>query len=190
MPLRRKAKEEGKTRYLFDSDFRGFGALATKTGSCSYFVEYRPRGAGGSPKRVTLGKHGALTPDQARQLAREELGKVARGADIAQERKDKRAQLKAGTFRDLSESYFAANGKQEKTGEWKSRHSKETQVMLDKLVYPTLGSKAPDAITRPNSRVWSTKRRRTHIPSRVACIKRSGLCSGGLSRPGLSKAIP
>jgi hypothetical protein len=146
--LKAQAKEEGKTRYLFDSDFRGFGALATKTGTCSYFVEYRLRGAGGSPKRVTLGKHGALTPDQARQAAKEELGKVARGADVAQERKDARAKLKAGTFRDLSESYFAANGKQEKTGEWKSRHWKETHVMLEKLVYPTLGSKAPDAITK------------------------------------------
>ena len=54
--LRAKAKKEGKTCYLFDSEFRGFGAVATKTGSCSYFVEYRLRGAGGSPKRVTLGK--------------------------------------------------------------------------------------------------------------------------------------
>jgi integrase len=146
--LKARAQAEGKTRYIFDSEVTGFAALATKTGTCNYFIEYRLRGAGGSPKRVTLGRNGALTPDQARQVAKEELGKVARGADVAQERKDARAKLKAGTFRDLSESYFGANGKQEKTGEWKSRHWKETHVMLEESVYPVLGSKAPDAITK------------------------------------------
>ena len=146
--LKARAQAEEKTRYIFDSEVTGFAALATKTGTCNYFIEYRLRGAGGSPKRVTLGRHGALTPDQARQAAKEELGKVARGADIAQERKEARAKLKAGTFRDLSESYFADNGKREKTGEWKSRHWKETHAMLEKLVYPVLGTKVPDAISR------------------------------------------
>ena len=145
--LRSEAVAQQKTRYLFDSEFRGFGALATRTGICSYFVEYRS-GAGGSPKRVTLGRHGALTPDEARKLAKEELGKVARGTDIAQERKDARAKLKAGTFRDLSESYFAANGKLEKTGEWKSRRWKEVHAMLNQIVHPALGAKVSDTITR------------------------------------------
>ena len=144
-----RAKAEGKTRYIFDSELKGFAALATKTGTCNYFFEYRLKGAGGSPKRVTLGRHGALTPDEARRRASIELGNVARGTDVAQERKDARARLKAGTFRDLSESYFAVNGRQEKTGEWKSRHWKETHTMLEKSVYPMLGSKAPDAITKP-----------------------------------------
>jgi integrase len=147
--LRSEAVAQQKTRYLFDSELTGFGALATKTGMCSYFVEYRLRGAVGSPKRVTLGKHGALTPDEARRRAREELGKVAAGADIAQERKDARTRLKAGTFRDLSESWFATEGKQEKTGEWKSRRWKEVHAMLDQIVHPMLGSKAPDAISKP-----------------------------------------
>ena len=146
--LRSEAVAQQKTRYLFDNEFTGFGALATKTGICTYFAEYRMRGAGGSSKRVTLGRHGALTPDEARRLAKEELGKVARGADVAQERKDARAKLKAGTFRDLSESYFAANGKREKTGEWKSRRWKEVHAMIDQIVHPVLGAKVPDAITK------------------------------------------
>jgi integrase len=146
--LKARAQNEKKTCYIFDSEVRGFAALATKTGTCNYFIEYRLRGAGGSPKRVTLGRHGALTPDEARRRAQAELGKVANGKDIAQARKDERAKLKAGTFRDLAESYFAANGRQDKTGEWKSRHWKETHTMMEKLVYPTLGGKAPDAITK------------------------------------------
>ena len=31
---------------------------------------------------MSIGKHGVLTPDEARKLAKEELGKVARGADV------------------------------------------------------------------------------------------------------------
>ena len=80
--------------------------------------------------------------------AKEELGKVAHGADVVQERKDARARLKADTFHDVSERYFAVNGKREKTGEWKSRHWKEVHAMLEKSVYPVFGSKQPDAISR------------------------------------------
>ena len=36
------------------------------------------RSRGTDQKRLTLGKHGVLTPDEARKLAKEELGKVAR----------------------------------------------------------------------------------------------------------------
>ena len=146
--LRADARALAKTRYLFDSEFTGFGALATKTGNCSYFVEYRLGGIGGSPRRVTLGKHGILTPEEGRQRAKEELGKVARGADIAQEKKEARAKLKAGTFRDLSERYFAINGKREKTDDWKSRRWKEVHAMLEKSIYPILGDKPPETITR------------------------------------------
>ncbi len=147
--LRSKAKGEGRTLYVRDDELTGFGVLSTKAGACSYFVEYRLGGRGTTQKRMTIGKHGVLTPDEARKLAKEELGRVARRVDVAQERKDERAKLKARTFRDLSESYFEANGRQEKTGDWKSRHWKETHAMLEKSVYPVLGTKVPDAITKP-----------------------------------------
>ena len=112
--LRSEAVAQQKTRYLFDSEFRGFGAVATKTGTCSYFVEYRLRALAG-PETRTLGKHGALTPDEARKLAKEELGKVAAGTDVAQERKDARAKLKAGTFRICRKaiSWPTASGKRQ-----------------------------------------------------------------------------
>jgi len=43
--LRSEAKSEGRTLYLRDDELTGFGALSTKAGACSYFVEYRPDGA-------------------------------------------------------------------------------------------------------------------------------------------------
>ena len=185
--LRSEAKSEGRTLYLRDDELTGFGALSTKAGACSYFVEYRPDGRGTTQKRMTIGKHGALTPDEARKLAKEELGKVARRVDVAQERKEERARLKADTFRDVSERYFAVNGKREKTGEWESRRWKEVHAMLEKSVYPVLGSKVPDAISRFELASLITKQRRGRIPSHVASMRRCGLSSHGLSSAARSR---
>ena len=66
--LRSRAKSEGRTLYLRDDELTGFGALSTKAGACSYFVEYRLGGRGTTQKRMTIGKHGVLTPDEARKL--------------------------------------------------------------------------------------------------------------------------
>src|SRR5208337_857586 len=167
--LRSKAKNEGRTLYLRDDELTGFGAISTKAGACSYFVEYRLGGRDTTQKRMTIGKHGALTPDEARKLAKEELGKVARRVDVAQERKAERAKLKAGSFREVSESYFAAEGKREKTGEWKSRRWKEVHAMLEKSVYPVLGTKAPHAINRfeLSSLINETKARSHSVARRL-----------------------
>ena len=109
--LRDKARADGKTQYLWDTDLRGFGAVCTKTGSCSYFIEYRMGGRGTQSKRVTIGKHGPLTPDEARKVAKGELGKVARGMDIAQAKKDQRNKLSSLTFKETVERYLAVRAR-------------------------------------------------------------------------------
>jgi len=55
------------------------------SGVCTYIVQYR--NAHGRTRRHALGRHGALTPDAARKLARQVLGQIAGGADPAAERK-------------------------------------------------------------------------------------------------------
>jgi len=109
--LRDKAKAADKTLLLWDADVTGFGAIATKTGACSYVIQYRLGGRGTPSKRVTLGKHGVLTPDEARKLAREELGKVARNVDVAQVKKDEKAKLTGLTFKDAVERFLSVHGK-------------------------------------------------------------------------------
>jgi len=98
--LAAQAKAEGRTLYIWDADLTGFGMLATKTGSVSYFVEYRLGGRGAKNRRMSLGKHGALTPDEARKRAKEELGKVARGADVVREKRETREKLTGLTLRE------------------------------------------------------------------------------------------
>ena len=107
--LRTQAKGEGRTLYLWDADTRGFGVLATKTGSVSYFVEYRLGGRRAKNQRMTIGKHGVLTPDEARKLAKEELGKVARGDDVAQAKKEAREKLTGQTLKEAMERFLASN---------------------------------------------------------------------------------
>lgn len=107
--LRAQAKEDGRTLYLWDADTRGFGVLATKTGSVSYFVEYRLGGRGAKNQRMTIGKHGVLTPDEARKLAKEQLGKVARGDDVAQAKKEAREKLTSQTLKEAIERFLDTN---------------------------------------------------------------------------------
>ena len=58
---------------------------------------------------MTIGKHGVLTPDEARKLAKEELGKVARGDDVAQAKKEAREKLTGQTLKDAMERFLASN---------------------------------------------------------------------------------
>jgi hypothetical protein len=59
----------GADQFLWDSDLKGFGLKVTPAGSKVYILQYRKGGRGTPTKRVTLGRHGALTPEQARKEA-------------------------------------------------------------------------------------------------------------------------
>src|SRR5271166_3704949 len=110
--LRAQSAATGKTIYLWDSELTGFGVVSTKTGACSYFIEYRLGGRGTPSKRMTIGKHGVLTPDEARKLAKEELGKVARGSDVVQEKREAREKLTGQTLLELIERDLAGHAKE------------------------------------------------------------------------------
>jgi len=120
--LRSEAKSEGRTLYLRDDELTGFGAVSTKAGACSNFVEYRLSGRGTTQKRMTIGKHGALTPDEARKRAKDELGKVARGDDVAQAKKEAREKLTGETLLDLIERYLKGHAKP--TRYWKEKRAR------------------------------------------------------------------
>jgi len=71
----------------------GFGVRVHPSGAKSYVVNYRA-GDGGRKapnKRVVVGRSGRVTPDQARRLAQELLGRVAAGDDPAGERAEARS---------------------------------------------------------------------------------------------------
>ena len=82
----------------------GFGIQVHPSGIKSFFVNYRTGNGGrkASNKRVVLGRFGRMSPDQARRLAHQALGKVAGGADPAGERAEVRGMpLLKQAFTDL-----------------------------------------------------------------------------------------
>jgi hypothetical protein len=64
-------------KFFRDKTLQGFG-LRVGAASKSYFVEGRVRGSGIN-RRITLGKHGKLTPEQARRAAKRVIGDMAEG---------------------------------------------------------------------------------------------------------------
>ncbi len=71
--------------FIWDTDLTGFGCKVTPAGRRVYVLQYRLRHQHRKtpPKRLTLGKHGELTPDKARKLAAELLINVKAGEDPA-----------------------------------------------------------------------------------------------------------
>lgn len=69
----------------WDDRLAGFGLKVTPTGSKVYIYRYRValpgQAAKTAPKKYTIGKHGELTPDQARKRAQELAAIVASGVD-------------------------------------------------------------------------------------------------------------
>ena len=97
-----------KSWIAWDDKLTGFGIRVHPAGTKSFVVNYRT-GHGGRKapnKRVVIGRYGNITPDKARRLARDILGRVAAGDDPAEERAGARAMATLG---DAFEEYMKAN---------------------------------------------------------------------------------
>lgn len=102
----------------FDADLSGFGVRVMPSGSKSWIVEYRPHGGGRgvAKKRVTLGKIGTLTADQARRAATEVLAKVRLGADPGAEQQERRVAITVAELIDAFESDHVRGKLKQQTG--------------------------------------------------------------------------
>jgi integrase len=109
-----KDAEKGeRDRFLWDAELKGFGLKTTPTGSKVYIYQYRLAHPGQSAitnaKRYTIGRHGSLTPDQARRIANGLALKVANGIDpllekqAAREAEEERAREAAEAERKRAE---------------------------------------------------------------------------------------
>jgi integrase len=127
----------GKDRTVFwDIAMPGFGLMVTRNGARSYVVQYR---AHGRSRRLTLDA-GALSLDAARREARKHLGEVAKGGDPLTERRRESAAA-SDTLRVVAEAYFRREAK-------KIRTMDERRRTLERLVFPSLGTRPIDDIGR------------------------------------------
>jgi integrase len=95
-------KPQAKPRIVYDRDVKGFGVRIAPGGVKTYILEYRP-GAGGratAKKRLTLGRHGAMTAEQARGAALDALARVRLGHDPQAEKGRQRGSLTVGALID------------------------------------------------------------------------------------------
>src|SRR5271165_7128953 len=97
-------KAAGEEYFVWDRKLAGFGLRVQSSGLMSYVVKYRAgHGRGAPTRRVTLGRVGTITPNEAMVLAKKVLGAVAHGADPATV---KAAERRASTLRDLAELFL------------------------------------------------------------------------------------
>lgn len=96
-------KVETERYVVWDTEVAGFGVRVGPSGKV-YVFRYRVGGGRAGRVRLgTLGRHGALTPDQARAIARDWAAQVAAGGDPAGEKIGKRL---APTVAELMAEYL------------------------------------------------------------------------------------
>ncbi len=81
---------------VWDVDIKGFHVEVLPSGKRSFRLTYRPPGSR-RVRKMTLGVFGAITVDEARKLAKRNLGAVANGADPAKDRAAARQAATVGT---------------------------------------------------------------------------------------------
>lgn len=89
--------QETAQAFYRDDQLKGFALRITKNGIKSFIVE---KSINGKVKRITLGRYGELTAEQARKEAQKLLGKIATGIDPIAEKQTAKLQSVSlyGTF--------------------------------------------------------------------------------------------
>lgn len=150
------AHAEGREAFVWDHELPGFGVRVFASGKRSYVVQYRHVGR---TKRLVLGAHGVLTPDQARTLAMQRLAEVRQGIDPAAAR-DARASV---TVAALAERYAEEHLPKKKP----SSRASDARLIARRIV-PALGSRPVEGLTRDEVARWHHSMRATPIEANRA----------------------
>ncbi len=132
---------------LWDDKVAGFGLKVTPTGTKTYLFQYRLGGRAGRTRRVTIGKHGSLTPDAARKEAERLAVLISQGVDPQQQKQDNARKAVDLAFKGYAQAFVDDCLKVR----WKASH-KDGEALLRLYVTPVLGNKPLHEITRADIR--------------------------------------
>lgn len=119
-----------KEVFLWDDELKGFGLRAYPSGRKMYLAQFR---VGGRLRRVNIGLHGTLTPDQARTQAMKHLADVKLGGDPASIRDRRKASPTMKEFaKRFLDDHVAVHCKPSTHGEYKRS--------VELVINPKLGS--------------------------------------------------
>jgi len=136
------AKPDGRDRFIWDDEIKGFGLRITKTGSKSYVFQYRVGGGrNGTLRRPRIGAHGSLTPAEARSIAKTWALQVAEGGDPGGERT---AYRNAPRMTDAFIRYQTEHADVHK----KPSSAKEDKRLIRLFLSPEFGSRKVAEVTR------------------------------------------
>ena len=116
---------------ISDTEIRGFSARRWDTGAITYSIRYRTRNG---RKRLLIGAHGNITPDEARKIAKQRAGEIAGGSDPVAERK--LAEAVSGKTVSIVWDEYA---KRELS---KKRSAKDQISSFNRLVRPRIGDRS------------------------------------------------
>ncbi len=140
---RRRQGPQNGYLYLWDNDLHGFGLKVTPAGSKVYLVQYRLGGRKGRTRRITIGRHGEITPTIARAEAKRLLGEVAARRDPAAERDKAKANKSLAVVLDQ----FMA---EHVTPKLKASTAASYERIAMLYVRPSLGRRSVGEVTRPD----------------------------------------
>ena len=139
------AAEPRAERWIaWDDELAGFGLAVMPSGVKSYLVRYRTTETQ-RDRRLTLGRHGVLTPDQARVMAREILVGVVKGGDPAGDRREKR---KGATMSELFARYLEEHVAIHCT----PKTAVEVRRLVEKHLVPAVGALKVESFTNQDAR--------------------------------------
>ncbi len=175
--------------FAWDDEIPGFGLVVMPSGVKSYILRYRTAEA--RDRRLTIGRHGVLTPDQARTKAREILVAVQSGGDPLAERRNRRI---GATMNDLFDRY-----EDEHLPRLAPRTSVEQKRLLAKHLRPEVGALKVESFNTLDARRVHFLMRKTPrqansvivvLSKALALAEEWGMRTEGLNRCAKVKKYP
>lgn len=130
---------ENEVRF-WDSELKGFFIRIYPTGRKVYALKYR---YANKQRIFTIGKHGEIAPDEARQSAKTILADLTKNIDAATEKKKFKEAL---TFKDLANEYFTIGRETETHKRESTWQGDERRIAVH--ILPQIGNLRIDDITK------------------------------------------